>query len=88
MCYHDSLSGEYSNADPWTDPRNTRVSNLLPDENQSTAQLDEEATTADTHIDPKGPAREKRKRKDVDLSTSGSTTGTHDVESKGSGEVA
>ena len=88
MCYHDSLSGDYSNADPWADPRNTRVSNLLPDENQSTVQLNEEATTPETHVDSKEPTGEKRKRSDVDLPTSGPSTSTHGMGSKGSGEVA
>ena len=88
MCYHDSLSGDYSNVDPWADPQNHRVSSLLPDENQSAVRLDEEANTPDTHVDSKEPVREKRKRKDVDTSTSGPSTGAHDMGSKDSGEIA
>jgi len=88
MCYHESFSGDYSNTDPWADPRNARVSNLLPNENQSTVQLDEEATIPDSHVDSEGSVREKRKRKDVDLQTSGPSTGTHDVGTRGSEEVA
>ena len=61
---------------------------MLPDEKQSTVRLDEEVTTPDTNVNSKGPVREKRKRKDVDLSTSGPSTSTHDMGSKGSGEVA
>jgi hypothetical protein len=88
MCYYDSAFGDYSNADFWADPRNTRVSSLLPDENQSTIQLDKGATIPNIHVSSEGPTRGKRKRKDVDLSTSGPSTGTHDVESRGSEEVA
>ncbi|RFN44196.1 hypothetical protein FIE12Z_11588 [Fusarium flagelliforme] len=88
ICYYDPFTGDYI-TDPWDDPPNTRLSDLLRDENQFTVQLDEEATTPDIHIDSNEPVGEKRKRKDVDLPTCGPSTSTHDIlGSRGSEEVA
>ncbi|KAJ4112473.1 hypothetical protein NW768_011637 [Fusarium equiseti] len=88
MCYYDSASGDYSNANRWADPRNTRVYNLVSNENQSTVQLDEKASIPDTQVDSEEPVGKKRKRKDVDHQACGPSTGTHGMASSGLEKVA